>query len=66
MLVLKRKIGEQVVIGGSIRVKVLSVNGTAARLGFEADEDVLILREELCEPDLGLPIAETKETALVY
>ncbi len=47
MLVLTRKIGERVVIGGQIMIEVLEVNGTRIRLGIEAPPQVAIRREEL-------------------
>jgi carbon storage regulator len=48
MLVLTRKIGEQIVVGDDIRVTVLAVNGQRARVGIEAPPEVLIRRSELC------------------
>ena len=65
MLVLKRKVGEQIVIDGRIVVKLLSVNGGTARLGFDASDDIVILREELRELDVSVSAASTKEVALV-
>lgn len=60
MLVLTRKIGEEVVIGDSIVVQVLCVQGNKVRLGFRAPEDVAILRKEICfdapEPDACRPL----------
>lgn len=47
MLVLSRKLGEEIVIGGNVRVRVVAVNGNQVRLGFTAPADVLIRREEL-------------------
>jgi carbon storage regulator len=47
MLVLSRKVGEQVIIGDNIRVTVVAVRGNQIRLGFEAPPDVSIQREEL-------------------
>ena len=49
MLVLSRKIGEQVVLGDSmcVTVTVLAIHGNRVRLGFSAPEDVSICREEL-------------------
>ena len=47
MLVLSRKVGEEIVIAGSIRVKVLAVRGNQIRLGFTAPPEVEIQREEL-------------------
>lgn len=52
MLVLGRREGEAVVITAGeyeIRISVESFRGPAVRLGFQADRDVLILREELTE-----------------
>ncbi len=47
MLVLSRKLGESIVIGDNIRVTVVGVNGGKIRIGIEAPQDVLVLREEL-------------------
>ncbi len=46
MLVLSRKPGEKIVIGG-ITVTVLEVHGDRVRVGIEAPEHVRILRAEL-------------------
>ena len=50
MLVLSRKIGEEIIIGDGIRVKVLSVQGNQVRLGFVAPRSVNIHRQELLAP----------------
>ena len=47
MLVLSRKVDEQIVIGDDIRVTVVSIRGNQVRLGFEAPHDVSIFRQEL-------------------
>lgn len=47
MLVLSRKVDEQVIIGGEIRITVVSIRGNQVRLGFEAPPSVPIFREEL-------------------
>jgi carbon storage regulator len=47
MLVLARKLGEQIIIDGNIRVKVLALKGSSIRLGIEAPADVEIKRLEL-------------------
>jgi carbon storage regulator len=47
MLVLSRKIGEEIIIAGNIRVKVVAVNGNRVRLGIVAPEDVTVDREEI-------------------
>lgn len=47
MLVLSRRVGEQVLIGENISVTVVSVRGDKIRLGFTAPGDVPIHREEV-------------------
>ncbi|MEK6235076.1 MAG: carbon storage regulator [Planctomycetales bacterium] len=47
MLVLGRKVGERVCIGGDVYVTVVSVGGSRVRLGFEAPREISIRREEL-------------------
>ena len=47
MLILQRKAGESVFIGGEIEVSVLSVEAGRVRLAIEAPRDVSILRSEL-------------------
>ncbi|MFD1178873.1 carbon storage regulator CsrA [Paenibacillus puldeungensis] len=49
MLVLRRKIGETVMIGNDIQVQVLGVEGDQIKLGFLAPKEVQILRQELYE-----------------
>jgi carbon storage regulator len=48
MLVLTRKIGQQVLIGkGSIQVKILKVKGDFISIGFNAPSHIDIDREEV-------------------
>jgi carbon storage regulator len=47
MLVLTRKPGERVEIGGVIEVKVVSVQGNRVRLGISAPSRISIRRGEL-------------------
>lgn len=51
MLVLTRKIGEQIRIGDTVTVRVLEVRGSQVRLGVEAPADVRIYREEIYHPE---------------
>jgi carbon storage regulator len=51
MLVLSRKIGQRVMIGGGIMVTVVAARGGQVRLGVEAPQDVTILRDELSASD---------------
>ena len=55
MLVLSRKVGEEIVIGDSIRVRVVAIQGNQIRLGFVAPRDVKISREELLAPGRARP-----------
>ena len=56
MLVLNRKIGEQVYIGDNIIVTVVNIDRGRITLGFEAPRDVPILRAELL-PLAAAPVA---------
>lgn len=47
MLVLSRRQGEVVVIGGNIRVEVLEISGQRVRLGIYAPSNVSVDREEI-------------------
>jgi carbon storage regulator len=47
MLVLSRKPGEKVVIGGGITVTVVKVQGNQVRVGIDAPDQTVILRGEL-------------------
>ncbi len=47
MLVLTRKVGEQIKIGNDITVTVLEVLGSKVRIGIDAPEILSILRGEL-------------------
>ena len=47
MLVLSRKLGETVRIGGGVSITIVKIAGGGVRLGIEAPDDVEIVREEL-------------------
>ena len=47
MLVLSRKAGEVVTIGGDIKVTIVSVDRGVVRLGIEAPRDVPVHRKEV-------------------
>jgi carbon storage regulator len=47
VLILRRKVGEQIVIGDGIRVVVSRVSGGRVTLGIEAPAEVHIVRGEL-------------------
>jgi carbon storage regulator len=79
MLVLSRKSRESVVIGAAngmqklIRVTVLEVRGVTVKLGFEADDDVAVYREEVWErvssenpATVTAPVAEKPKYRVPY
>ncbi len=47
MLVLTRRTEEEIVIGDSIKVRIVEVKGNRVRIGIEAPPDVIIEREEI-------------------
>lgn len=47
MLVLSRKVGERLVIDGSITIIVNRISGNRVQIGIEAPDDVHIMRGEL-------------------
>jgi carbon storage regulator len=46
MLVLSRRPGERITVGGDITVTVLQISGGQVRLGIEAPPEVPILRDD--------------------
>lgn len=49
MLVLTRKVGEEILIGDRINVKVIEISGNKVKLGIEAPAEMRIYREEIIE-----------------
>ena len=49
MLILTRKVGENLVIGDDVTVSVLGVKGNQVRIGINAPRDVSVHREEIYE-----------------
>jgi carbon storage regulator len=59
MLILTRRIGEEIIIDDKIKTKILSIRGCQVKIGIEAPDDVVILRKEVLERILR----EKKEAA---
>ena len=58
MLVLRRKVGESIILNGVISISVLAVEGERVKIGINAPPDVTIVREELLKllsPDHSEP-----------
>jgi carbon storage regulator len=49
MLLLKRRVGESIVIGGSIRVNVVEIRGGSVRIAIDAPSGTPVYRAELLE-----------------
>lgn len=49
MLILTRRVGEAVMIGDDITVRVLGIKRNQVRLGFDAPDELPIHREEIYE-----------------
>jgi carbon storage regulator len=49
MLVLTRKMGEEIVIGDNIHVMVVAIKGDTVRIGIAAPEEVIVDRQEVYE-----------------
>ncbi len=47
MLVLSRKVGEEIVIGDQIVVKLIKVHGSRIQIGIAAPREILVHRKEL-------------------
>jgi len=47
MLLLSRRVGQEVVIADHVRVRIVAVRGKCVRLAFAAPESVPIHREEI-------------------
>ncbi|MEQ5753403.1 carbon storage regulator CsrA [Providencia rettgeri] len=47
MLILTRRVSEEVMIGDDVKIKILGVKGNQVRIGVAAPEDVSVHREEI-------------------
>ncbi len=47
MLILTRKVGESIMIGDSVEVKILGLRAGQVKIGIEAPKDLKVHREEI-------------------
>lgn len=64
MLVLSRKLSERIMIGTSIEITVVKVEGNQVRLGFEAPGSLPIVRAELLSPKPASPDGQPRHRLL--
>ena len=60
MLVLSRKLGEEIVIGDNIRISVLRNQSGRVRLGITAPLAVQITRKEIVETDASRTLSDSQ------
>lgn len=67
MLILARKLNEEIQIGENIRIKVLSLSESQVKLGIEAPSEVRIFRAEIYEEiqKQNVAAAQTRKSAAV-
>lgn len=63
MLVLSRKQDEKIIIGDSITLMVVSIQGDKVRLGIEAPKEVSIHREEVYRAIQGDPQLKNQQSS---
>lgn len=49
MLILTRKMGQSVIIGGNIEINILEIEEDKVKIGVNAPKEISILRKELIE-----------------
>jgi len=60
MLKLSRRIGEKIMIGDDMSVRVLGVKGDQVRLGMSADKSVAIVRQEIYKKESTQSLAPSE------
>jgi carbon storage regulator len=60
MLKLSRRIGERIMIGDDMSVRVLGVKGDQVRLGMSADKSVAIVRQEIYKKESTQSLAPSE------
>lgn len=61
MLVLHRRVGEELCIGDNIVVRVVRLHGNGCKLAIEAPENIPIARGELVQDDLAARVRKRQE-----
>ena len=61
MLILTRKVNEEIIINSDIRIKILSISENQIKIGISAPENMEILRGEIFERVKQITISLSKE-----
>lgn len=65
MLVLSRKLEQEICIGDDIRIRIIKIKGNTVRIGIEAPGDVKVIRAELAfDPKAANPKAADQKESL--
>jgi carbon storage regulator len=64
MLVLTRRLGEEIIIAGKISVSVIAIDGAKVRLGISAPDSVAVDRREVHERRLAFAAQEPGKPVL--
>jgi carbon storage regulator len=64
MLVLSRKVGQRILIGDKIAVTVVRIGQGGVRIGIEAPDDFLVVREELKHGEAAKLDAEADQSRI--
>lgn len=67
MLILTRRVGEDLRIGDDVVVRVMGINGSQVRVGVDAPKDIAVHREEIYQKikDGTLPPISVKKSGNV-
>lgn len=60
MLVLSRKESQRIRLGDSIVITIVKISGDKVRVGIDAPNNVLVLRDELEVRELTKPVSEAE------
>ncbi len=56
MLVLRRKVGEAIILNDAIRITILAIDRYRVKIGIDAPPDVIVVREELQYDTISAPM----------